>query len=95
MGSMYFQFYQVHWYVHIFALSELSCVLVTNENMGLCLYILGALKRPCIISTIFMSQVGFEPGIFDSLLLEFVVAQKPTQPPRPDNKDNFSGGLLS
>ena len=22
----------------IFALSELSCVLVTNENMGLCLY---------------------------------------------------------
>ena len=23
----------------IFALSELSCVLVTNENMGLCLYI--------------------------------------------------------
>ena len=24
---------------YIFALSELSCVLVTNENMGLCLYI--------------------------------------------------------
>ena len=23
---------------YIFALSELSCVLVTNENMGLCLY---------------------------------------------------------
>ena len=42
-----------------------------------------------------MSQVGFEPGIYDSLLLEFAVAHKPTQPPRPDNKDNFSGGLLS
>ena len=32
---------------YIFALSELSCVLVTNENMGLCLYILHMLKKIC------------------------------------------------
>ena len=32
-----------------------------------------------------LPQAGFEPGIYDSLLLEFAVAHKPTQPPRPDN----------
>ena len=26
-------------------------------------------------------QAGLEPGIYDSLLLEFAVAHKPTQPP--------------
>ena len=32
-----------------------------------------------------LPQMGFEPGIYDSLLLEFAVAHKPTQPPRPDH----------
>ena len=36
-----------------------------------------------------MSRAGFEPGIFDSLLLEFAVAHKPTQPPRPNENDSF------
>ena len=31
-----------------------------------------------------MSRAGFKPGIYDSLLLEFAVAYKPTQPPRLD-----------
>ena len=30
-----------------------------------------------------LPQAGFEPGIYDSLLLEFAVAYKPTQSPRP------------
>ena len=30
----------------IFALSELSCVLGTNENMGLCLYMKSVIKYP-------------------------------------------------
>ena len=32
-----------------------------------------------------MSRGGYEPGIYDSLILEFAVAHKPTQPPRPEN----------
>ena len=31
-----------------------------------------------------MFRAGFKPGIYDSLLLEFAVAYKPTQPPRLD-----------
>ena len=34
--------------------------------------------------TIYMPQEGFKPRIYDSLLLEFAVAHKPTHPPRPD-----------
>ena len=31
-----------------------------------------------------MFRMRFEPTMYDSLLLEFAVAHKPTQPPRPD-----------
>ena len=31
-----------------------------------------------------MSREGLEPGIDDSLLLEFAVIPQPTQPPQPD-----------
>ena len=52
-------------YSHIFALSELSCVLVTNENMGLCLYmnvptylIARNVHGPCFTSP----QISGQPG---------------------------------
>ena len=32
-----------------------------------------------------MSRAGIEPGIYDSLLLNFAVAHKPTQPPWLDD----------
>ena len=37
----------------------------------------------------YMTQAGFKPGIKDSLLLEFAVTHKPTQPPQPDFFANF------
>ena len=33
-----------------------------------------------------LPQAGFEPGTYDSLLLEFAVTLKPTQPPLPDEE---------
>ena len=43
--------------------------------------------------SIIHSQAGIEPGIYDSLLLEFAVAHTPTQPPWPDKKKFFSTRL--
>ena len=37
-----------------------------------------------LIAGIISPKAGFESGIYDSLLLEFAVAHKPTQPPRLD-----------
>ena len=36
----------------------------------------------------------FEPGIYDSLLLEFAVAHKPTQLPWPDQGLNLGMGII-
>ena len=38
------------WNLKIFALSELSCVLVTNENMGLCLYMITLFSQKAFYS---------------------------------------------
>ena len=36
------------------------------------------------VCVIMKPQEGFEPGIYNSLLLEFAVTHTPTQPPRPN-----------
>ena len=43
----------------------------------------------------YMSRAGFEPGVYDYLLLEFAVAQKPTQPPQPNTEKYYYNKFLT